>query len=155
MSSKSPATPMTNCFQTAVWDGRLPKTYFLSMCLNGLQSCRLSNFFHFSKFVLFFLCIIFSYENSTTYEHFWFFEVQLKLWQGVIHKPCGQDFDHFWPPTHLRWTSVDISMTTHLCPCGHSCTHLQKSIYTLRCRLLMKVAIVNLVFKNVHFGIYN
>ena len=62
---------MTTWLQT-VWDWRLPKRYHLSMCLKGLQSCRLSNFFHFSKIVLFFLCIIFSYENNATYEHFWF-----------------------------------------------------------------------------------
>ena len=76
---------MTNWLQT-VWDWRLPKRYYLSMCLNGLQSCRLSNFFHFSKIVLFFLCIIFSYENSATYEHFWFFEI-LKVWQPVTLQP--------------------------------------------------------------------
>ena len=78
---------MTTLLQT-VWDWRLPKRCYLSMCLKGLQSCRLSNFFHFSKIVHFFLCIIFSYENSTTYEHFWLFEI-LKLWQPVTLKPLG------------------------------------------------------------------
>ena len=77
MSSKSPAIPMATWLQT-VWDWRLPKRYHLSMCLKGLQSFRLSNFFHFSKIVLFILCIIFSYENRATYEHFWCFEI-LKL----------------------------------------------------------------------------
>ena len=89
---------MTNWLQT-VWDWKLPKRYYLSMCLNGLQSCRLSNFFHFSKIVLFFLCIIFSYENSATYEHFWFFQV-LKLWQPVALQPLeahGQVVP-FWKP---------------------------------------------------------
>ena len=65
---------------------------------------------------------------------------------GVIHKPCGQDFDHFWPPTHLKWMSMDISMTTYLCPRGHSCTHLLKSICTLRFRLLMKVVILFVIY---------
>ena len=70
LSSNCPATPMTTWLQT-VWDWRLPKRYYLSMCLKGLQSCRLSNFFHFSKTTFLFLCIILSYENSATYEHFW------------------------------------------------------------------------------------
>ena len=43
---------------------------------------------------------------------------------GVIQKPRGQDSDHFWPPTHLTWTGMDISLSTYLCPRGHSWTHL-------------------------------
>ena len=36
---------------------------------------------------------------------------------GVIHKPRGQNFDHFLPPTHIMWTSMDI------CPSGHLGTY--------------------------------
>ena len=43
LSSKSPATPMTTWLQT-VWDWRFPKRYYLSMCLKGLQSYKLSKF---------------------------------------------------------------------------------------------------------------
>ena len=46
-----------------------------------------------------------------------------KVEKGVIHKPCGQDFDHFWPPTYSTWTSMDISLTTYLCPRGNLWTH--------------------------------
>lgn len=43
--------------------------------------------------------------------------------KGVIHIPHGQDYDHFWPPTYPTWTSMDISLTTYLCPRGHIWTH--------------------------------
>ena len=81
---KSPATPLTAWIQT-VWDWRLPKRYYLSMCLKGLQSCRLSNFSHFSKITYFFLYIILSYENNATYEHFWFFSSNLSGKSSHLH----------------------------------------------------------------------
>ena len=62
-----------------------------------LQAVKL---FHFSKIVHFFLCIIFSYENSTTYEHFWSFEI-LKVWQPVTLQPLeayGQVVTLWKPP---------------------------------------------------------
>ena len=54
---------------------------------------------------------------------FWFAHLLSPIFQGGIQKPRGQDFDLFWPPTHLKWTNMDISMTTYLCPRGHSWTH--------------------------------
>ena len=51
------------------------------------------------EIVLFFLYLILSYENSATYEHFWFFQV-LKLWQSVtllLLKAHGQVVP-FWKP---------------------------------------------------------
>ena len=76
---------MTTWLQT-VWDRRLPRRYNLFMCLKGLQTCRLSNFVHFSKITFFFSYMVLSYENSATYEHFWFFQV-LKFWQPVTLQP--------------------------------------------------------------------
>ena len=55
-----------------------------------LQAVKL---FQFSKIVHFCLCIIFSFENSTTYEHFWF-------WHPVTFQPLdshGQIIP-FWKP---------------------------------------------------------
>ena len=45
---------------------------YLFMCFKGLQSCRLSIFFRLSKITFSFIYIILSYENSATYEHFYF-----------------------------------------------------------------------------------
>ena len=90
---------MTTWIQT-VWDWRLPKRYYLSMCLKGLQSWKKKlNFFHLSKITFFFLYIILSYENSATYEHFWFFQV-LKLWQPVTLQPLEAQGHvlHIWKP---------------------------------------------------------
>ena len=62
-----------------------------------LQAVKL---FSFSKITYFFLYIKLSYENSVTYEHFWFFQV-LKLWQPVTLLPLeAQGYVlHFWKPT--------------------------------------------------------
>ena len=71
----------------------------MSLYLKGLQSCRLSNFFHFSKITCFSLYIILLYENSATYEHFWFFQV-LKLWLPVTLQPLEVQghIVPFWKP---------------------------------------------------------
>ena len=42
---------------------------------------------------LFFLYVIFSYENSATYEHFWFFQV-LKLCRPLKHKDMFYIFEN-------------------------------------------------------------
>ena len=52
---------------------------------------------------IFFLHIILSYENSTNYEHFWFFQV-VQLWQSVTLQPLEAQGHvlHFWiPPIYI------------------------------------------------------
>ena len=64
------------------------------------------------------------YYNFFTFESFCEARNCTKLWMiGVIHKPCGQDFGHFWLPTYPTWTKMDISLTAYLCPRGHSWNH--------------------------------
>ena len=84
-----------------VWDWRLPKRYFLSMCLKGLQSCRLSNFFHSSKITFFFLYIIVIWKQ----RHLW---TLLIFWSTKTLTACN--FTAPWD----TWTSSTFLETSNL-----------------------------------------
>ena len=79
-------------------EGFQKSTTCMYMCLKGLQSWMMSKF-QYSLNITYFLFVIFSYENSATYEHFWFFEV-LKLWQPVTLQPLEANgrVVPFWKP---------------------------------------------------------
>ena len=83
------------------------------------------------------------------------------LLQGVIHKPRGQDFDHFWPPTYPTWTSMDISLTTYLCLRGHlwiplpwsMCMYLKIQLSGMALKFIIQTFVHNFVITFLIFKI--
>ena len=121
----------------AIWSVSFKK-YKVTLTIGGIPpcililSCTIIEFTHF--YSLYAYSILYNYSvpqsnlmylnlpcfNSIYFDLPKFTLIYLNSFDlGVIQQPRGQDFDHFWPPTHLTWTSMDISLTTYLCPRGH------------------------------------
>ena len=138
------AIPLNTWIQT-VWDWRLPKRYYLSMYLKDLKSCRVLNFLQISKITFLFLCIILSYENSATYELFWFFQV-LKIWQPVTlqHLEANRQVVPFWklPISHVLEPGGHGGGRTFRAQNSHSKTWWSKMIFWRNSKLfvIFKVA---------------
>ena len=104
---------MTTWLQT-LWDWRFPKRYYLSICLKGLQSYRLTNFFVFQKLYISFYVSYFHMKTAPPINTFDFLKYYFidrwkeicnfwkmkKVWQPATLQPleAHEQVVPFWNP---------------------------------------------------------